>query len=438
MRQRNTDTKKTTEQLIKANTQIIKSQRKQLQLQLRSEPVTKTTRIEKKILKQQSVLAKFNTPGQLGLFSVKAKHNQLQETFQMSQEDPFRNTEFLEFHRVYAANYSAWKQHFERTQSLALLMDNKKHELQKERKEFGANVELQKAHTKRLEPSLKLLSSSYSSSTVQSKKFGFTFQKKEKSFVDIITKTLVRFYFDTLVHEKKLIHTFPELVENKMELEMTHITNNSQNVCEVCQEPLLVEEVLGHTVCPKCSVVKQGGCGVGFKQSFIEAQSSNRGPATYNREHHLREFLQKLEAQERTDIPVAVRHAVLTRCKHMKINPLETPEKVTYNFVRTALKGRYAGYFENIPQIISLVTGKQPVTITEAQKAQKPFEECKKKRRNFLSYSYIVYKTCEILGYTQILPYLPLFKDHKNLQAADEIWRYICKRLNYEYIPTAL
>jgi hypothetical protein len=67
---------------------------------------------------------------------------------------------------------------------------------------------------------------------------------------------------------------------------------------------------------------------------------------------------------------------------------------------------------------------------------QHPFEKHKGTRKNFLSYSYTTYKSCELLGYNEFLPLLPLLKAPQNLLKADAIWKKICEECKYEFIPT--
>jgi hypothetical protein len=152
-----------------------------------------------------------------------------------------------------------------------------------------------------------------------------------------------------------------------------------------------------------------------------------------------------LEGNERTEIPHAVVHKLLELCNVHNINPKQTPDRLTYQVVRGFLgSSGYSGRFENIPKIIGLLTGISPKAFAVNQKQQlydifeeiqEPFQLYKGKRKNLLSYSYITYKFCELLGYTQFLPLLQLLAT-RNLMEADSIWEKICCDLKYQYIPT--
>ena len=68
---------------------------------------------------------------------------------------------------------------------------------------------------------------------------------------------------------------------------------------------------------------------------------------------------------------------------------------------------------------------------------QVPFSNnCPLERKNFLSYSYVLHKFCELLEYDELLIYFPLLKSREKLQQQDQIWKLICKDLQWEYIPS--
>ena len=66
----------------------------------------------------------------------------------------------------------------------------------------------------------------------------------------------------------------------------------------------------------------------------------------------------------------------------------------------------------------------------------------KKEETNFdvigASYSYIIYKFCELLELDHLLPYFPLLKSHKKLMEHDIFWKKCCKHLRWEFYPTPI
>lgn len=137
---------------------------------------------------------------------------------------------------------------------------------------------------------------------------------------------------------------------------------------------------------------------------------------------------------------------VLVQCERRGINPVKNPELITYKRMRQFLSDcNFSSRFENTMKIMSIITRRSPVELSQEQRdklielfriIQKPFNRFRGKRKNFLSYSYTMYKLCELLGYDDLLPYLPLLKAPANLLKADRIWKMICKECRFQYIDT--
>lgn len=68
---------------------------------------------------------------------------------------------------------------------------------------------------------------------------------------------------------------------------------------------------------------------------------------------------------------------------------------------------------------------------------QEPFQRnCPRNRKNFLSYSFTLYKFAELLGEDALKQNFPLLKSSEKLYAQDQIWKKICKDLKWEFIPS--
>jgi len=68
-------------------------------------------------------------------------------------------------------------------------------------------------------------------------------------------------------------------------------------------------------------------------------------------------------------------------------------------------------------------------------KIQDPFaKHCPKERKNFLSYSYTLYKFFELLDKREYLIYFPLLKSREKLFEQEKIWTLICKELDWAFI----
>jgi hypothetical protein len=131
----------------------------------------------------------------------------------------------------------------------------------------------------------------------------------------------------------------------------------------------------------------------------------------------------------------------------LKKQRVEQVSKITHAKVRGLLKKlRQNKYYEHIPYIANILTGVRPPEMPAAleerlrlmfNEIQEPFDQvCPKDRKNFLSYPYVLYKFCELLGEDQYLPYFPLLKSKEKLTQQDIIWKDMCKILKWEFIQT--
>jgi hypothetical protein len=68
---------------------------------------------------------------------------------------------------------------------------------------------------------------------------------------------------------------------------------------------------------------------------------------------------------------------------------------------------------------------------------QAPFiKHCPHDRKNFLSYSHVLHKLCELLGLDSFLPCFQLLKSREKLHQQDRIGRLICEELRREFIKS--
>lgn len=68
---------------------------------------------------------------------------------------------------------------------------------------------------------------------------------------------------------------------------------------------------------------------------------------------------------------------------------------------------------------------------------QLPFERHRPKGRiNFLSYSYVLHKFCELLELDEFIKYFPLLKSREKLRQQDRVWKNICRDLRWQFIPS--
>ena len=152
-----------------------------------------------------------------------------------------------------------------------------------------------------------------------------------------------------------------------------------------------------------------------------------------------------LQAKENTEIPQEVIDALKQEFRKAKAT---TRCEIKPARVRAYLKKIGLNrYYEHVHSICNLLSGMPAPTLPSEleerlksmfQEIQDPFDRaCPKNRKNFLSYSYVLYKLCELLGEDTYLPYFPLLKSSEKLFQQDCIWKAICKDLGWEYIRSS-
>ena len=219
----------------------------------------------------------------------------------------------------------------------------------------------------------------------------------------------------------------------------------TETVCPNCIDSniILVQNV-SDLVCESCGIVVAAH--INEELTYREEQETSEKIVNYSykRENHFNEWLSQFQAQETTTIPDEVMEQLRTELKKMKIKNLED---ITHAKIRSLLKKlRLNKYYEHVPYITNILNGIKPPNMpSELEEClrimfkdiQKPFDDnCPTERKNFLSYSYVLYKFCELLSEDAYLQYFPLLKSKEKLYQQDVIWKKICHDLKWEFIPT--
>jgi hypothetical protein len=230
-------------------------------------------------------------------------------------------------------------------------------------------------------------------------------------------------YVTSKSHVKKLNHDDLEICKI-CKNHMTCLQHDAIIICDQCgyQELLLVEQ----------------------NRPILKQNTKDTSHFSYKRINHFREWCNQVQGKESTDIPDEIFEKILNEIKKEKITDTRT---ITYNKMREILKRlRINKYYEHINYIINRINGiPTPQFSPELEEKlcnmfrdiQGPFlKHCPKDRKNFLSYSYVLYKFFQILGLNEYLRYFPLLKSREKLYVQDQIWKKICEELNYDFIAS--
>lgn len=228
-----------------------------------------------------------------------------------------------------------------------------------------------------------------------------------------------------------------------VEGEASEANLKSIDCCRQCGSSNIIHDhALSDNICKDCGSVEYIlSEEIGFKE---EQEIDKNIFYAYDRKTHFNEWITQFQGKESTSIPHEVYDQLRSEFKKQKIQSLS---EITHGKVRTLLKKlRMNKYYENVPYITSVLNGLIPPRMPQALEdqlrlmfvqIQVPFNKhCPTDRKNFLSYSYVLYKFCELLGKDEFLPYFPLLKSKEKLYKQDQIWNLICKDLSWEYIKT--
>lgn len=213
--------------------------------------------------------------------------------------------------------------------------------------------------------------------------------------------------------------------------------------CHVCNSSnISYDTSTGDDVCMDCGV-----CTVGISSELDYNDEKNVDKHivySYKRENHFNEWINQFQAKENTTLPPNLISDVSADLKKQRITK---PSDITQKKVKELLrKLGYNKYYEHVPYITTVLNGTKPPTIPPELEEklrnmfhaiQVPFDKfCPGERTNFLSYSYVLYKFCELLGKDEYLDYFPLLKSREKLYRHDQIWKKITAELKWQWIPT--
>ena len=215
--------------------------------------------------------------------------------------------------------------------------------------------------------------------------------------------------------------------------------NDLSFICDACGEDMKISINDATVSCPEC----------GFHKLILmdSDKPSYKDPPrevsyyAYKRINHFNEWLAQFQAKESTEIPEEVFENIQGQIKKERIQP----SSLNRSKIREILKKlKYNSYYEHVPHILSRLNGHTaPVMDRETEEKlrylfkeiQPSFQKhCPADRSNFLSYSYVLYKLCELLELDDFLHCFPLLKNRDKLYAQDKIWEKICKDLQWEFI----
>jgi len=212
------------------------------------------------------------------------------------------------------------------------------------------------------------------------------------------------------------------------------------NHCDSDQLILIAQD--GYRYCSKCNTMD--------KLIVDHDKPSYKDPPkeityfSYKRINHLNEWLNQIQGKETTEIPDEIYERILLEIKKQRITNMAT---LTNEKIKNILKQmKVHKYYEHIPHIMSRLNGLSMPNFSSDleenlrsmfKQIQTPFlKHSPPKRKNFLSYSYVLHKFLQLLEKDEYLHFFPLLKSRDKLSSQDAIWKLICEEVGWQYIPS--
>lgn len=224
--------------------------------------------------------------------------------------------------------------------------------------------------------------------------------------------------------------------------------------CPVCLDSeVLLHDQQATMVCTKCGQVLDNKVqrvtsvkDVYRYQSRTDVNFSiNYGGQTYKRLNHLRECMRQLQGLTIHSVPQKVIDKVK---QHMKLNRM-VAATMTPTCVRDLLKACHENkQYEHSVSICAAINKTfKPLKIPKKQivemsmmfiRLENVFQEAmaavQPKRKNFLSYHYVLFRLAQLLGFEDKLKHsIRMLKSSKLLQKQDIMWKKMCSCLKWQY-----
>lgn len=236
--------------------------------------------------------------------------------------------------------------------------------------------------------------------------------------------------------------------ENFVNVKKSYV--NEDNFCEDCQEFRVLVQTESRMVCEECgsesAIIMESD-----KPSLKDPPPETRY-YEYKRGNHFTDWLAILQGKESSEVPDDVINVIWMEIKRERITDLAVlTEEDIKRFLGKHSNEGYNRYFKHSTQILFKINGIPPLTLSAEQEKnldimfsqiQEPYERHRPEgRSNFSSYSYIITKFSELLGYYDVVDKLKPLKDKDKIYQLDVIWKKICHDMGgaergWKFIPS--
>jgi hypothetical protein len=227
--------------------------------------------------------------------------------------------------------------------------------------------------------------------------------------------------------------------KNKMNKDFTQF-DNSDDICENCCKKMRYIARISKLICISC----------GKEEDFIDATSStmtyghNVGFSNYayTKEEYFEKWMDSIQAKESQLITLQDLTKIILQFHSKRMSAKD----VTLFRIKKILKQlKLSKHNQHIIQIWATITKKKPPRLTESEEFRfktmfkqihEIWDDIKPPdRHNFLNYSYILYKFCQLIGRNDFLPFLRIYlhKVPDKIMSEEIIFKKFCDKLGWTF-----
>lgn len=242
---------------------------------------------------------------------------------------------------------------------------------------------------------------------------------------------------ENLKSKKELLDEWKSITDPNWARKAEVKTRIEESVCVDCNIPKILHYKESKYICPSCG--EEELTMIDSDRPSFKDPPPDANYFAYKRINHFNELLAQFQAKESTHIPKEVFDTIHKELKKQR----KTVKDLDYDLVKEFLKKhkdkRYDQYYDHIFHIINRMNGDKPLTMTPEMEnnlrylflqIQEPFDKyCPTDRKNFLSYTFVFFRFCQLLGYTEYLKYFPLLKSKNKLYQQEKIFQQIMEEI---------
>jgi len=212
--------------------------------------------------------------------------------------------------------------------------------------------------------------------------------------------------------------------------------------CPLCETEMMFYQNEAILSCPSCG--HQDYILVDSEKPSYKDPPREMAYCAYKKVNHLNEWLAQFQAKETTEISNAVLDQIRAELKKERITDMSRLKASKLKEVIRKLK--LVRCYDHVAHVLNRLNGiSAPALSREVEdKLRFMFKEiqfsfvkhCPSGRSNFLSYSFVLYKFCQLLELDEYLPCFPLLKSREKLYLQDKIWEKICFDMSWQFIST--